>query len=90
MRRCLLYLTVAVAILSFASCEKLVFELLVERPLTNLDDKIDERQQKRNVHPFELYITTSEPELCDCRFYGDRQDSKTSMDTTPNDWFEPG
>ena len=63
-------------------------ELLVERPLTDLNEKIDARQEKRNIHPFELYITTDEPELHARRFYGDSQDTKTSMDPTPNDWFE--
>ncbi len=88
MRRGIIYIVAAVALLSLASCEKLVLELLVERPLTDCNDKIDARREKRNIHPFELYITTSEPELSECRFYGDRQDSKTSMDPTPNDWFE--
>ncbi len=81
------YLLLALPLI-FASCERFVMELLVERPLTDLNDKIDARQEKRNIHPFELYITTAEPELHERRFYGDSQDTKTSMDPTPNDWFE--
>ena len=88
MRRCIIYLVATAAFVSLASCERLVMELLVERPLTDLNDKIDARQEKRNIHPFELYITTVEPELHARRFYGDSQDTKTSMDPTPNDWFE--
>lgn len=88
MRRCIIYLVATAAFVSLASCERFVMELLVERPLTDLNDKIDARQEKRNIHPFELYITTAEPELHARRFYGDSQDTKTSMDPTPNDWFE--
>lgn len=88
MKNFLLSLTMLMAACTLSSCKKLAFELLVERPLKNLNDSIDERSEKRNVHPFELYITTAEPELHGDRFYGDGQDSKTSMDPTPNDWFE--
>lgn len=85
MRHRILYFVAVVALLSLTSCE-----LLVVCPLTKLNDKIDARREKRCIHPFELYLTTVEPELSKSRFYGETQDIKTSMDPVPSDWFELG
>lgn len=83
MRRLVSLLIAITFALPLSSCEQILLS-----PLKKWGDSIDERREKRLVHPFELFLTTAEPELDYVRFYGESQDIKTTLDPTPQDWFK--
>lgn len=83
MRRIVILLTLLAFALPLSSCEQILLS-----PFKKWGDRVEERREKRTVHPFELFLTTAEPELDYVRFYGESQDVKSSFDPAPSDWFE--
>lgn len=83
MRRLVISVAVLALALPLSSCEQILLS-----PLKKWGDRVEEQREKRTVHPFELFLTTTEPELDYLRFYGESQDVKTTLDPTPSDWFE--
>ncbi len=64
------------------SCEKLLMY-----QVDKYRDKVEEREERQFVHPFELMLTTKEPGLDYVRFYGDNQDVKSPLSPEADDWF---
>lgn len=75
-------LTAIVALILCSSCEKILMH-----QVEKVQDRIEERRERRNVHPFEIFLTTAEPELDYVRFYGESQDVKSVFDTNVDNWF---
>ena len=82
MRTTTLCLMAMVATSTLTSCEKLLM-YHVDRYRNN----VEEREERRLVHPFELMLTTQEPGLDYVRFYGDNQDVKSPLSPEADDWF---
>lgn len=82
MRTTILCLMAMVATSTLTSCEKLLMY-----HVDKYRDNVEEREERRLVHPFELMLTTKEPELDYVRFYGDSQDVKSPLSPEADDWF---